>query len=140
MHAAVRGVHSSRLRLNLYYPKTVHMFTTHRPTLTLQLHNFDLFRTCSTALLRGSWQDFNRHDASRGHSAQLSETYEANLYIFTLLFSWMICTKKYNFPARTFTRFAKLEPRQHASYTLHNALTLTFHLLTLNSGRTWQVT
>jgi len=46
----------------------VHMFTTHRPTLTLQLHNFDLFRTCRTALLRGSWQDFNWHHASRGPS------------------------------------------------------------------------
>ena len=47
----------------------VHMFITHRPTLTLQLHNFDLFRTCRTALLRGYWQDFNWHDASRGSSA-----------------------------------------------------------------------
>jgi len=27
----------------------VHMFITHRPTLTLQLHNFDLFRTCHTS-------------------------------------------------------------------------------------------
>ena len=27
----------------------VHMFTTHRPTLTLQLHNFDLLRTCRTS-------------------------------------------------------------------------------------------
>jgi len=44
----------------------VHMFTTHRPSLTLQLHNFDLFRACRTALLRGNWQDFNWHDASRG--------------------------------------------------------------------------
>jgi len=50
----------------------VHMFITHRPTLTLRLHNFDLFRTCRTrvsALLRGNWQDFNWHDASRGPSA-----------------------------------------------------------------------
>jgi len=47
----------------------VHMFTTHRPTLTLQLHNLDLFRTCRTALLRGNCQDFNWHDASRGPSA-----------------------------------------------------------------------
>ena len=47
----------------------VHMFTTHRPTLTLQLHNFDLFRTCRTALLRGNWQGFNWHDASCGPSA-----------------------------------------------------------------------
>jgi len=39
----------------------VHIFITHRPTLTLQLHNFDLFRTCRkvvSALLRGHWQDF----------------------------------------------------------------------------------
>ena len=27
----------------------VHMFITHRPTLTCQLHNFDLFRTCRTS-------------------------------------------------------------------------------------------
>ena len=27
----------------------VHMFITHQPTVTLQLHNFDLFRTCSTS-------------------------------------------------------------------------------------------
>jgi len=50
----------------------VHMFITHRPTLTLQLRNFDLFSTCRTivsALLRGNWQDFNWHDASRGPSA-----------------------------------------------------------------------
>ena len=47
----------------------MHMFTTPRPTLTLQLHNFDLFRTCRTALLCGSWQDFNGHDLSRGPSA-----------------------------------------------------------------------
>jgi len=45
------------------------MFTTHRPTLTLQLHNFDLFMTCRTALLRGNWQDFNCNDVSRGPSA-----------------------------------------------------------------------
>ena len=50
----------------------VHVFITHRPTLTLQLHNFDLFRLVVqvvSALLRGSWQDFNWHDASRGPSA-----------------------------------------------------------------------
>ena len=28
---------------------TVHMFVTHRPTLTLQLHNFNLFRTFRTS-------------------------------------------------------------------------------------------
>jgi len=27
----------------------VHMFITHRPTVTLQLHNFNLFRTCRTS-------------------------------------------------------------------------------------------
>jgi len=27
----------------------VHMFITHRPTVTLQLHNFDFFRTCRTS-------------------------------------------------------------------------------------------
>ena len=48
------------------------MFITHRPTVTLQL----ITSICSglvaqvvSALLRGSWQDFNCHDASRGPSA-----------------------------------------------------------------------
>ena len=44
----------------------VHMFTTHWPTLTLQLHNIGMFRTCHTALLRGNWQDFNWRDALCG--------------------------------------------------------------------------
>jgi len=52
----------------------VHMLITHRHTSTLQLHNFDLFRTCRrlqvvSVLLRGNWQEFNWHDASRGLSA-----------------------------------------------------------------------
>ena len=49
----------------------VHMFITHRPTLTLQLHNFDLFKIVQvfSALLLGNWQDFNWHDASRCPSA-----------------------------------------------------------------------
>ena len=35
----------------------VHMFITHRPTVTLQLHNFDLFRTCRTSSFRTvAWQ------------------------------------------------------------------------------------
>jgi len=35
----------------------VHMFTTHRSTLTLQLHNFDLFRTCRTSIFHTvAWQ------------------------------------------------------------------------------------
>jgi len=40
----------------------VHIFITHRPTVTLQLHNFDLFRLVVqvvSALLRGNLQDFN---------------------------------------------------------------------------------
>ena len=35
----------------------VHMFITHRSTLTLQLHNFDLFRTCRTnSFCTVAWQ------------------------------------------------------------------------------------
>ena len=50
----------------------VHMFITHRRTLTLQLYNFDLFRTCRTSsFCTVAWQlaNFNWHDASRGPSA-----------------------------------------------------------------------
>ena len=46
------------------------MSITHCLQLNLQLHNFDLFRSQDlSALLGGNWQDFNRHDASRGPSA-----------------------------------------------------------------------
>jgi len=35
----------------------VHMFITHRPTLTLQLHNFHLFRICRTSsFCTAAWQ------------------------------------------------------------------------------------
>jgi len=50
----------------------VHMFITHWPTVTFQLHSFDLWGLVVqvvSALFRGNWQDFNLHDASRGHSA-----------------------------------------------------------------------
>jgi len=51
----------------------VQVFITHRPTLTLQLHNFDSFRTCRASIFctvaRDNWQDFNWYDASRGLSA-----------------------------------------------------------------------
>ena len=48
------------------------LFITHCLRLNLQLHTIDLVRTCRivvSALLRGNWQDFNWHDASRGASA-----------------------------------------------------------------------
>ena len=40
----------------------LHMFITHYRTVTLRLHNFDLFRIVVqvvSALLRSNWQDFN---------------------------------------------------------------------------------
>jgi len=49
----------------------VHTFITHRPTVTFQLYNFDLFRTSTSSFFTVAWQltDFNWHDASRGPSA-----------------------------------------------------------------------
>ena len=42
---------------------------THCLRLNLQLHTIDLVVWVVSALLRGNWQDFNWHDASRGPSA-----------------------------------------------------------------------
>ena len=73
----------------------VHMFITHRPTLTLQLHNFDLFSGLVVqvvfALLRGNWQDFNWHDASRCPStiAELLVKLKCDLW-FDLIWEKMI--------------------------------------------------
>jgi len=50
----------------------VHMFITHQSTVTLQLHTSicsELVVQVVCAVLRGSWQDFNWHDASRSPSA-----------------------------------------------------------------------
>jgi len=37
------------MKLTRTHHSSVHLFMTHWPTLTLQLHNFDLFRTCRTS-------------------------------------------------------------------------------------------
>ena len=34
----------------------VHMFITHQPTVTFQLYNFDLFRTCTSSFCTVAWQ------------------------------------------------------------------------------------
>ena len=61
----------------------VHMLIAHRPTLTLQLHNFDLFRTVPvvSALLRGNWQDFNWQRIARS----LGDSWASWLYQFRLV-------------------------------------------------------
>jgi len=51
---------------------SMHMFITHRPTVTLQLIISiwsGLVVQVVSALLRDNWQDFNWHDAPRGPSA-----------------------------------------------------------------------
>ena len=63
------------------------MFTTHQPILTLQLHNYDfsgLVIQVVSALLRGSWQDFNLHNASPGPSAI------AVLLVFIVMFAKLV--------------------------------------------------
>jgi len=45
------------------------MFITHCPTVTLQLHNFDLFRACSFCTVAWQLARFQPTDASRGPSA-----------------------------------------------------------------------
>ena len=90
------------------------MFTTHRPTLTLQLHNFDLFRTCRTALLRGNWQDFNWDDTSRGPSAI------AELLVFT---------------AYKLQYVSNIQPLPNCSFTFRtdmSSVTQFSHLATVN--------
>jgi len=71
LHCGLRKFRHSKLSVYRWYPQLnrgrfvydtyktmeatrsrhgwVHMFITHRPTVTLQLHNFDLFRICRTS-------------------------------------------------------------------------------------------
>jgi len=53
----------------------VHMFITHRPTLTLQLHNFDLLRTCHTSsFCTVAWQ-LARFQLTRRIARSLSDSW-----------------------------------------------------------------
>jgi len=101
----------------------VHMFTTHRPNLTIQLHNFDFFRTCRTALLRGNWQDFNWHDASRGPSVI------AELLVFCTVVMWSFVVANVQLKLKTGARNLT-EGRIAAAYgPLYRVRHLTHDLL-----------
>jgi len=53
----------------------VHMFISHRPILTLQLHNFDLFRTCRTSsFCTVAWQ-LARFQLTRHIAQSLSDSW-----------------------------------------------------------------
>jgi len=74
----------------------VHMFITHRPTLTLQLHNFDLFRTCRTTIFcTVAWQ-VARFQLTRRIARSLSDSW-AFCCIFADLranWQWRLSCKK----------------------------------------------
>jgi len=71
------------------------MFITHRPTLTLQLHNFDLFRTCRTSsFCTVAWQ-LARFQLTRCIARSLGDGWASCLcseWEFPLLlFCWLLC-------------------------------------------------
>ena len=57
----------------------LHMFITHRPTLTLQLHNFDLFRTCHTSFCTVAWQ-LARFQLTRRIARSLGDSWSSCVY------------------------------------------------------------
>ena len=73
----------------------VHMFITHQPTLTLQLPNFDLFRTCRTSsFCTVAWQ-LARFQLTRCIARSLGDGWASCLcseWEFPLLlFCWLLC-------------------------------------------------
>ena len=59
----------------------VHMFITHQPTLTAQLHNFDLFRTCRTSsFCTVAWQ-LARFQLKRRIARSLSDSGASCTYL-----------------------------------------------------------
>jgi len=59
----------------------VHMFITHRPTLTLQVHNFDLFSTCRTSsFCTVAWQ-LARFQLTRRIARPLGDSWASCLYL-----------------------------------------------------------
>jgi len=73
----------------------VHMFITHQPTLTLQFHNFDLFRTCrTTSLCTVVWQ-LARFQLTRLIARSLGDSWAscAFLLLLLLLLYYMVCRR-----------------------------------------------
>ena len=81
----------------------VHMFITHRPTLTLQLHNFDLFRTCrKSSFCTVAWQ-LARFRLTRQIARSLGDSWAScfvgvvdkmcSLLMQSLCGSWAFCSK-----------------------------------------------
>jgi len=115
----------------------VHMFITHCLQLNLQLHNFDLFRTC-TALLRGNWQDFNWHDASRGPSA-IAELL-VKYMDYTTASVWQRCSPLSDYFGHLFSHLASVGFRYPASVArlrLRSDLQIALRLILVTS-LTWR--
>ena len=92
----------------------VHMFITHRPTVTLQLHNFDLFRTCRTSsFCTVAWQ-LARFQQTRRIARSLCDSWPSLLQIlptqpsfsFSWLTTWIPRTVYYYFWAYPFLLFS----------------------------------
>ena len=68
------------------------MFITHCPTVTLQLHNFDLFRTCRTSsLCTVAWQ-LARFQLTRRIARSLGDSRAScieEIVVFRLYVKWL---------------------------------------------------
>ena len=76
----------------------VHMFITHRPTVTLQLHNFSLFRTCRTSsFCTVAWQ-LARFQLTRRIARSVGDSWAScYIQIQCLRCYWMaVCCKQIN--------------------------------------------
>jgi len=92
-------IHNSTVKGTQTRHGLVHMFITHWPTLTLQLHNFDLFRTCRTdSFCTVAWQ-LARFQLTRRIARSLGDSwvscwyqrfFPADIYILTYstMFVW----------------------------------------------------
>ena len=79
----------------------VHTFITNQPTLTLQLHNFDLFRTCRTSIFcTVAWQ-LARFQLTRRIARSLGDNWASSC-----IFADMRANSQWRLPRKkdTFTR------------------------------------
>jgi len=67
----------------------VHMFITHRPTLTLKLHDLDLFRTCRTSsFCTVAWQ-LARFQLTRRIARSLGDSWASCCIMFRVAVVWL---------------------------------------------------
>jgi len=134
------------------------MFITHCPTVTLQLHNFDLFRTCRTkySFCTVAWQ-LAIFQLTRCIARSLGDSWTSCCILYAecppYFYFWFVWATGLESRLHASTPTSIIPTKFEVDMTIHcrviaflsadtsrDLVTLTFHLFTLNNCHTWRIT